>query len=75
MTNHNDRNDRETGADRHQRARGAMFAGKRMWVILVLGAIGVTALVVFGSMKTRGSATANASLSTPPMGRVLNGFP
>jgi multidrug resistance efflux pump len=34
-----------------------------MWVILILGAMGVTALVVLGSMKTKGP-TASASLST-----------
>jgi HlyD family secretion protein len=63
MTDHKDRNDREAVANRPRRARGALFAGKRMWVILILGAMGLTALVVLGSLKTKGP-TASASLST-----------
>ncbi|MEA3225951.1 MAG: efflux RND transporter periplasmic adaptor subunit, partial [Planctomycetota bacterium] len=63
MTDHNDRNGREVSANRHHRVRGALFAGKRMWVILILGAMGVTALVVLGSMKTKGSTSPTASLS------------
>ena len=64
MTDHRDRNDREVVANRHRRARGALFAGKRMWVILILGAIGVTALGVLGSMKTKRSISSGATLST-----------
>ena len=64
MTDHKDRRDREAVVNRPRRARGALFAGKRMWVILILGAMGVTALVVFGSMKTKGSTDAGRNLST-----------
>jgi len=64
MTDHRDRNDLEVVANRHRRARGALFAGKRMWVILLLGAMGVTALVMLGSMKTKSSASGGATLST-----------
>ncbi|MHC4565844.1 MAG: efflux RND transporter periplasmic adaptor subunit [Planctomycetota bacterium] len=64
MTDHNDRNQREIMANRRRRDRGALFAGKHMWVILILGAMGVTALVVLGSMKKQSSASATASLST-----------
>ena len=64
MTDHRDRNDREVVANRHRRARGALFTGKRMWVILILGAIGVTALGVLGSMKTKRSISSGATLST-----------
>ena len=63
MTDHKDRNDREAVANRPRRARGALFAGKRMWVILILGAMGVTALVVLGSMK-KGSSSTTSTLST-----------
>ncbi|UCE46855.1 MAG: hypothetical protein JSW47_14735, partial [Phycisphaerales bacterium] len=35
-----------------------------MWAILILGAMGLTALVVLGSMKTKGSTARIASLST-----------
>jgi len=64
MTDHNNRNDREVVANRHRRARGALFAGKRMWVILVLGATGLTALGVVGSMKTKSAASSGSALST-----------
>ncbi|UCF15563.1 MAG: efflux RND transporter periplasmic adaptor subunit [Phycisphaerales bacterium] len=64
MTDHKDRNDREVTANRPRRARRALFAGKRMWAILILGAMGLTALVVLGSMKTKGSTARIASLST-----------
>ena len=64
MTDHHDRNDREAVVNRHRRARGALFAGKQMWVILILGAMGLTALVVLGSMKTKGSSAGGATLST-----------
>ncbi len=64
MTDHKDRSNRKALANRHDRTRGALFAGKRMWVILILGAMGLTALVVLGSMKTKGSTDAGRNLST-----------
>lgn len=64
MTDHRDRRNLEAVAGRYRRARGALFAGKRMWVILILGAMGLTALVVLGSIKTKGSTATSASLST-----------
>ncbi|MHC4582018.1 MAG: hypothetical protein ACYS14_11225, partial [Planctomycetota bacterium] len=64
MTDHKNRNDREVVAERHSRARGAVFAGRRLWLILILGAMGITALVVLGSMKNRTSVSTIASLST-----------
>ncbi|KPK42942.1 MAG: hypothetical protein AMJ65_06990 [Phycisphaerae bacterium SG8_4] len=64
MTDHDSRNDREVVANRRRRVRGALFAGKRMWAILILGAMGVTALVVLGSMKTKAQTASTASLST-----------
>jgi multidrug resistance efflux pump len=44
--------------------RGLIFRGKQIWVVLILGAITLTALVVFGSMKTASSTASSASLST-----------
>ena len=64
MTDHRDRNDLQVAANQARRKRGALSAGKSMWVILVLGAVGVTALVVLSSMKKKSSASAAASLST-----------
>ena len=64
MTDHDSKNDREVVANRRRRVRGALFAGKRMWAILILGAMGVTALVVLGSMKTKAQTASTASLST-----------
>ncbi len=61
MTDHKGRDYLQGAANRR---RGALFAGKRMWVILVLGAVGITALAVLGSMKTKGSTAASAALST-----------
>ncbi|TKJ36505.1 MAG: hypothetical protein CEE38_11880 [Planctomycetes bacterium B3_Pla] len=64
MTHHKDKSNRKVVQNRHRRCLGAVFAGKTLWVILVLGAIGVTALVLFGSMKTKGSTDLALSLST-----------
>jgi RND family efflux transporter MFP subunit len=41
-----------------------MLAGKRMWIILILGVIGVTALLVLGSIKTKGLTSESTNLST-----------
>ncbi len=64
MTYHKDKSNRKVVQNRHRRCLGAVFAGKTLWVVLVLGAIGVTALVLFGSMKTKGSTDLAQSLST-----------
>jgi len=64
MTDHKYSDKQELLTDRHRRDRKAIFAGKRMWVILILGAMGVTALLVLGSIKTRGSSSFDPSLST-----------
>ncbi len=63
MTYHN-RKDIEVVAERHRRARGTILAGKRMWIILILGVIGVTALLVLGSIKTKGLTSESTVQST-----------
>ena len=64
MTDHKDKNNCKVAARRNHRTRGALFAGKRMWAILIAGGVGLTALVVLGSMKTKSSTATSANLST-----------
>ena len=64
MTDHNDQHNRNIAVRRHHRTRGALFAGKRMWVVLLIGALGVTALAIFGSIKAESSSSASKILST-----------
>lgn len=64
MTDHKDQNNCKVATRRRHRTRGALFAGKRMWAILIVGGVGLTALVVLGSMKTKSSTALSANLST-----------
>ena len=39
MTYHKDKSNRKVVQNRHRRSLGAVFAGKTLWVVLVLGAM------------------------------------
>ena len=64
MTDHKNITDRKTFSERHRKKRGAIFAGKRLWIILILVAMGITALLVLGSIKTKGLTADNPGKST-----------
>lgn len=64
MTDNKDTMRRNSPGKRNRGARGFIFGGKRLWVILILAAIAGTALVLMASMRKANSGLSNKSLST-----------
>jgi RND family efflux transporter MFP subunit len=64
MTDNNGTKRRNSPEKQHRVARGFIFAGKRLWVILILAAVACTALVLLASMRKANSAASGKSLNT-----------
>ncbi len=63
MTEYKNKKQKEL-INRHQRMRGFIIKSKRMWAILIVAAIGLTAVVLLGSIRKAGSAGSSKNLST-----------
>ncbi|MBW7992779.1 MAG: HlyD family efflux transporter periplasmic adaptor subunit [Planctomycetes bacterium] len=50
--------------NRHKRMRGFIIKSKKMWAILIVAAIALTAVVLLGSIRKSGSAGSNTNMST-----------
>jgi len=50
--------------NRHQRMRGFIIKSKKMWAILIVAAIALTAVVLLGSIRKGGSAGSSTNMST-----------
>lgn len=64
MTDNNGTKRRNSPEKQHRAARGFIFGGKRLWVILILTAVACTALVLLVSMRKADTGVSSKSLST-----------